>query len=197
MSGNPNLSYVAIYARVSTSDQDCSLQISELKKYCVARGWSIQNIYEEKLSGTTDKRPRLQQLMRDARERKFDVVLVWKLDRFARSIKSLVTNVQELSDLNIQFVSLKDQLDMTTAAGRLMTHILASFAEFEAALIKERVVAGLANAKRKGVRLGRPAAIDLHRARTLRSHGKSLSEIATALGCSKAGVFKALKASSD
>jgi len=185
---------VAIYARVSTADQDCSLQIAEMKRYCAARGWTVNHIYQEKLSGTTDKRPQLQKLMMEARERAFDIVLVWKLDRFARSIKSLVTNVQELTELDVQFVSLKDQIDMTTSAGRLMTHILASFAEFEASLIKERVVAGLANAKRKGIRLGRPNQIDQKRVRELREQGKSFQEIATALGCSKAGVFKAVKA---
>jgi len=179
---------VAIYCRVSTSDQNCDLQRSDLIRYCGDRGWSIYEIYEEKLSGVTDRRPKLQQLMRDARERKFDIVVVWKLDRFARSIRSLVTNIQELSELGIEFVSLRDQIDMTTAAGRLMLHVLSAFAEFEAALIKERVLAGLKEAKRKGVKLGRPPKLNAIAILKMKSEGTSISAIAKNQRCSRAAV---------
>lgn len=184
---------VAIYCRVSTNDQDCSLQRTELTRYCEARGWKIHALFEEKMTGVTDRRPQLQTLMREARERQFDVVLVWKLDRFARSIKALVTNIQELSDLGIQFISLKDHIDLGTAAGRLQFHVIAAFSEFEAALIKERVIAGLTEAKRKGVRLGRPTEIDRGRVLALLGRGDSLQQVATALGCSKTAVFKIAK----
>lgn len=182
----------ALYCRVSTTDQNCDLQRSELMRYCEAREWKLFEVYEEKLSGVTDRRPKLQQMMRDARERKFDIVLVWKLDRFARSIRSLVTNIQELSDLGVQFVSLKDQLDLTTSAGRLMAHILGSFAEFEASLIKERVIAGLREAKRKGIRLGRPPRLDPQLIYKMKCNGESVSAIARKLKCSRAAIRNVL-----
>lgn len=185
---------VAVYVRVSTQDQSCELQRNELDAYIAARGWTPYKVFEDHgVTGTNAKRPMLQALLRDARERRFDIVLVWKLDRFARSLKDLILMLQELSELGVTFVSLKDQLDLTTSAGRLMFHMLGAFAEFEASLIRERVRAGLRNAKAKGKRLGRPIRVDPQEARRLRQQGHSLREIALALGTTKGAVSKTLK----
>ncbi len=184
---------VALYLRISTVDQSTELQRRELLAFVESRGWEVHSIYEDKATGTNDKRPQLQALLRDARERKFDVVLCWKLDRFFRSLKGMVVTLQEFEELGVEFVSLKDQLDLTTSAGRLMTHILAAFAEFEAGIIRERVRAGIANARAKGKKLGRPYQIDAAKARALRAEGLSLSEIAKRLGSTKSGVSKTLR----
>lgn len=188
-----NTQRVALYVRVSTQDQSCELQKRELTAYAEARGWHIAGIYEDKATGTNANRPMLKTLMADARARKVDVLLVWKLDRFARSLKDLLTMLQEISDLGIAFVSFKDQIDMTTAAGRLMMQMIGAFSEFEASLIKERVRAGLANAKAKGKRLGRPTQIDAARASLLRNQGMSLSQIAREMRTTKSGVSKTLR----
>lgn len=185
---------VAIYVRVSTQDQSLDLQRSELTRFAKARGWKVQKVYEDKATGTNDNRPRLKELMQAAHAREFDVLLIWKLDRLFRSIKGLVTTIQDLQALGIAFVSLKDQIDLSTPSGRLMTHILGAFAEFEAALIKERVVAGLREAKRKGVKLGRPKMIDSSEVLELRKAGLSYEKIASKLGFSKGGIFRALSA---
>lgn len=184
---------VAIYLRVSTQDQSLDLQRTELTRFAKARGWRIHRVYEEKATGTNEKRPQLQALMRAAQAREVDIVLVWKLDRFARSLKNLLTALQEFEALGVTFVSLKDNLDLSTPAGRLMAQMIGAFAEFEASLIKERVVAGLREAKRKGVQLGRPLEIDRAKALALRAKGHSYQSIANEVGCSKAGVFKVLR----
>lgn len=183
---------IAVYLRVSTQEQSVELQRSELLKYCDARNWTITNIYEEKISGTNANRPQLKQLMEAARQRQFDVVLVWKLDRFFRSLKDLVGTLHELAELGVEFVSLKDMIDMTTASGKLLTHLLGAFGEFEASLIRERVKAGLEHAKRKGTKLGRPRRIQEDLVRKLRGQGYSLNQIAKQIGASKAGVYKTL-----
>ena len=173
---------VAIYVRVSTQDQSLDLQKSELARFAKARGWKVQHVYEDKATGTNDNRPHLKELMRAAHAREFDVLLIWKLDRLFRSIKGLVTTVQDLQALGIAFVSLKDQIDLSTPSGRLMLHILGAFGEFEASLIRERVVAGLAEAKRKGVQLGRPRDIDAAKVQALHRKGQSMAAIAREVG---------------
>src|ERR1700758_5265531 len=148
----------AIYARVSTSNgQDPSMQTRELKEYCERRGWTVACEYVDVgVSGSKDSRPQLNQLMANAKRRHFDVVLVWKLDRFGRSLKHLVNALAEFEALGVTFVSLRDNLDLSTPSGRLMFQIIGAMAEFERSLIVERVRAGLRNAKAKGIRLGRP-----------------------------------------
>jgi DNA invertase Pin-like site-specific DNA recombinase len=183
----------AIYVRVSTQDQSLDLQRSELEAFVKARGWNLFKIYEDKATGTNGNRLQLKEMMSAARERKFDVILIWKLDRLFRSIKGLANSIQEFESLGLVFVSLKDHIDLSTPAGRLMVHILGSFAEFEASLIKERVVAGLREAKRRGIVLGRPRSLNREKAVALRASGSSFQSIASQLGCSKAGVFKILK----
>lgn len=183
---------IGIYLRVSTQDQSTELQLKEIQAYLTARGWSDAKIYEDKATGTNANRPMLKALLSDARARKLDTCIVWKLDRFARSLKDLVTMLQELNELGVEFVSLKDQLDMTTSAGRLMFNIIGSFAQFEADIIKERVRAGIANAKAKGKHLGRRPTLDVERIKAMRKQGSSLKQIADSLGCTKGGVSKVL-----
>lgn len=187
---------IGIYLRVSTTGQSTELQRKEIENYLTSRGWLNWTIYEDKFTGTSAARPALKQLLKDAKDQKIDTVICWKMDRFFRSLKDLVTTLQELNDIGVEFISIKDQIDMTTASGRLLTHLLAAFAEFEASLIKERVIAGLVNAKSKGIVLGRPCTIDKDEVLKLRAEGKSLSEIARKLNTTKSGVSKTLSRSS-
>ena len=181
-------SKVAIYARVSTSNhgQNVSLQTREQHQFAEARGWQVFDDYiDQGVSGSKDSRPELNRLMADARRRKFDIVLVWKLDRFGRSLRHLVNALAEFESLNISFVSLSDNLDLSTASGRLMFNIIGAMAEFERELIRERVKAGMKNARAKGVRIGRPRTkIDTSQIASLRDGGASLREIAARLGVS-------------
>lgn len=133
------------------------LQLNDLRAHTQARGWKIYQEYTDKgQSGGKERRPALDTLMEDCRKRKVDAVLVWRLDRFGRSLRHLVNTLDELKQLGVAFVSYKENLDFTTSTGQLMFHLLAAFAQFEKDLIKERVVAGLANARSKGRKLGRP-----------------------------------------
>ena len=151
----PLVRSVAIYARVSTRDQNCELQLRELGQYAERRGWLVVGEYVDHISGSKDSRPHLNRLMADAHQRRFDAVIVWKIDRFGRSLKHLVTALGDLAAYGVAFVSLRDNLDLSTPSGRLMFHVVAAMAEFERELIRERVRAGLANARPKGKRLGR------------------------------------------
>jgi DNA invertase Pin-like site-specific DNA recombinase len=146
----------AIYARVSTVDQTADNQLLELRRYVEARGWASTEFVDHGVSGAKERRPALDDLLRDARRRKVDVVVCWRLDRLGRNLRHLVTLIEELQVLGIAFVSLGEGIDCTTPAGKLQLHILAALAEFERARIQERVKAGLARARTQGVRLGRP-----------------------------------------
>src|SRR5258708_1137164 len=123
---------VAVYLRVSTQDQSTALQQQEIESYLIARGWTQTSYYEDKLTGTHGNRPQLKNLMSDVRQRQVDLVICWKLDRLFRSLKDLISTLQEFSELGVEFISLKDNIDLTTSAGRLMLHILGAFGEFEA-----------------------------------------------------------------
>ncbi len=147
----------AIYARVSTLDQEPENQLQELRRYVRARSWPPAVEYVDKgVSGSTDRRPALDRLVRDAQRRGYDVLVVWRLDRLGRNLRHLVTLIDELHAVGVSFVSLGERIDCTTPAGRLQLHVLAALAEFEKARIAERVAAGLARARRNGTRLGRP-----------------------------------------
>lgn len=186
----------SIYTRVSTSEQSCELQIRELKEFAERRGWNVVAVFEEKMSGTTANRPQLKQLQKLVAERKIDVVLTWKLDRLFRSLKDLLSVLQDWSDLGVELVSLRDNIDLTTSTGRLLMQIVGAFGEFEASIIRERVRAGVENARRKGVKLGRPALqLDPEKVRTLRSSGYAIRAIASELKISVGSVQKALKCS--
>jgi DNA invertase Pin-like site-specific DNA recombinase len=186
-----------IYARVSTShhDQKPEAQIEELRRYCTARGWDISDeIVDHGYSGGTDQRPGLKRLMALVRARNVDVVVVTKLDRFARSLKHLVAALDEFSSLGVLFVSVGDQIDLTTASGRLMLHLLAAFAEFERGLIRERTLAGLAFARSQGKRLGRPKTRPDAEILRLRAQGASYSQIQRQLKISRPSIHRALVA---
>ena len=146
----------AIYARVSTVDQEPENQLQELRRYVEARGWASTEYVDRGVTGTKDRRPALDQLLTDARRRRFDVLVCWRLDRLGRNLKHLITLLEELQALGIAFVSLAEGIDATTPAGRLQMHILGSIAEFEKDRIRERVLAGLQRARTQGVKLGRP-----------------------------------------
>lgn len=187
---------VALYARVSTMNggQDPELQLRELREHCRVRGWKIVGEFVDKISGTRVSRPNLDKLMADARRHKFDVVLVWKFDRFARSIKHLIDALEEFKSLGIEFVSLTEGIDTSTPMGKMVFTVLGAVAELEKCLIVERINAGLRNAKSKGVTLGRPrskveTAVILARIEA----GESQRDIAKSLGVSPALVNKRLK----
>jgi putative DNA-invertase from lambdoid prophage Rac len=187
---------VALYARVSTANkgQDVDLQ---LREYAKQRGWTVVSEYvDQGVSGSKDSRPELNRLMLDAKQRKIDTVLVWKLDRFGRSLKHLVNALAELEAVGVAFVSLRDAFDLTTPAGRLMFGVVAAMAEFERDLIRERVKAGIANARSKGRAIGRRAVVIDHAKLTaMRSEGQTIREIASTLGCSRSLVHKTLQVS--
>jgi len=189
----------ALYARVSTlTGQNPEVQLAELREYASRRGWAIESEYVDRgVSGAKESRPALNRLMRDAHRRKFDAVLVWKLDRFARSLKQLVNALAEMEALGIAFVSLGDNLDLSTPSGRLMFQIIGAMAEFERALIQERVRAGLRHARAQGKRLGRPGvSVEAQHIRDLRAQGASLRTISRQLGVGLGTVHRALPARS-
>ena len=150
---------VAIYARVSTTNhgQDVGLQTRELEQFAQARGWRVVGSYvDEGISGSKDSRPELNRLMADAHKRRFDVVCVWRFDRFARSVSHLLRALETFKALGIDFVSFSEQMDTSTPAGKMVFTVLGAVAELERSLIVERVRAGMRNARAKGKRIGRP-----------------------------------------
>lgn len=146
----------AIYARVSTFDQEPENQLEELRRYATARGWQVKEYVDHGISGAKERRPALDTMLADAKRRRFDVLVCWRLDRLGRNLKHLITMLDDVQALGIAFVSLAEGIDATTPAGRLQLHILGAIAEFERGRIRERVIAGLARAKSRGVVLGRP-----------------------------------------
>jgi DNA invertase Pin-like site-specific DNA recombinase len=179
---------VALYARVSTlNGQDPEMQLSELREYASRRGWSVTSEYvDQGVSGSKESRPRLNELMADAHRRKFDAVLVWKIDRFGRSLKHLVNALADLCAYGVAFISFRDNIDLSTPSGRLMFQIIGAMAEFERSLIQERIKAGLRNARAKGKKFGRPRAqVDALRVAALRQEGLSWSQVCRALKVSK------------
>jgi DNA invertase Pin-like site-specific DNA recombinase len=188
---------IALYARVSTNGkgQDVQMQLRDLRTYAQSRGMEIvQEYIDEGVSGKKDTRPYLNLLMDDARKRRFDAVLVWRFDRFARSTKHLLTALEEFKHLGIDFISFKENIDTSSPLGKAMFAVTSAIAELEADLIKERVVSGLAHARAKGVRLGRPnKGIDRERLINLRYEQKlPIRAIANQLEVSTALVHKTL-----
>lgn len=182
-----------IYARVSTLDQQPENQLVELRRFVAARGWILAAEHvDHGVSGAKERRPALDAMLAAAKRRRFDVLVVWKLDRLGRNLKHLVTLLDELQALGIAFVSLGEGIDATTPAGRLQMHILGAIAEFERGRIRERVVAGLARARAQGTRLGRPKG-EVPVARLDAVAGLSNAAAATALGVSVA-TFKRWRA---
>jgi DNA invertase Pin-like site-specific DNA recombinase len=159
------------------------MQQDELRAYCERRKLQVVGEYQDTISGAKDSRPALQRLLADARARKFDAIVVWKIDRFGRSLRHLVNTLADLEALGVAFISLRDGLDFTTPSGKLQFHVLAAVAEFERSLISERVRAGMRAAARRGKRSGRPRTkVETDRVRDLRASGASWMEIARDLG---------------
>lgn len=185
----------ALYARISTSNhgQDPEVQLRELREYCARRGWAVEAEYVDSgISGIKERRPQLDRLWADAKRRKFDCVVVYRYDRFARSLRQLVNALEEFRSLGIDFVSLHEGVDTATPNGRLVFGIFASIAEFERDLIRDRVRSGIASARAKGKRIGRPAANPalVSQVRALVARGQGLRQIGSALGISVATVRK-------
>src|SRR5579862_6852482 len=176
---------IAIYARVSTKDQSCELQVRDLRSYCAARGFDLVREYVDVgQSGAKDSRPELNKLMDDARKCQFDAIVVWRFDRFARSTKHLLLALEEFRSLGIQFISYQENIDTCSALGQALFTIVSAVAQLERDLIRERVTAGIRNARASGKTLGRPKrTVDREEILKLQSQGHSLRRIAAALGC--------------
>jgi len=194
----------AIYARVSTTDQTNTIQVRELKECVERRGWEVAGIYEDRMSGAKASRPGLGQMMADARLRKFDAVLVLKLDRFGRSLVNCVSAIQELQALGIRFIAVSQGLDtdQSNPTSQLLTHILASVAQFERELIHERVSAGMRAAKTHGTKtgnaIGRPRRVfDRAEVVRLRTAGRSIEGISRELRIGVGTVVRVLKDAGD
>jgi DNA invertase Pin-like site-specific DNA recombinase len=186
---------VAIYARVSTDKQKVDMQLGELRQFAARSGWTIYKEYiDQSFTGANTNRPAFLDMMEAARKRKFNVLLVWKLDRLSRSLKDLINTLDELGSCGIDFVSYDNNLDTSTPTGKLVFQIVGAVAEFEKDIIRERVIAGLANARLKGKRLGRPpkAAALYEQARIMRSEGLSFRKIGKQLGVDEGTIRKRL-----
>jgi putative DNA-invertase from lambdoid prophage Rac len=191
----PKMFRAGLYARVSTNDQHTlPMQIRALLEYAARRGWTVAMQIREVGSGAVERKAR-EQLMEAARRREIDAVLVWRLDRWGRSVTDLLATLQELECLGVGFVSLTEALDLTTPAGRAMAGLLAIFAEFERELLRERTRVGLAQARRNGKRLGRPMTAGLHAAEIRKLHraGIAKAEIARRLEIGRTSVRRILE----
>ncbi|HKX04383.1 MAG TPA: recombinase family protein [Methylomirabilota bacterium] len=183
----------AVYARVSTHDQTSENQLLALRAFATARGWTVTEFVDQGQSGAKEKRPQLDALLAAVRARKVDVVACVKLDRLARSVHHLVAMVREFEALGVDLVVLDQAIDTTTPSGRLLFHVLASVAEFERDLIRDRVHAGLRRARAQGVRFGRPRTpVDMSRVWALKAQGRSIRGIAKVLGLGTMVVSRAL-----
>jgi DNA invertase Pin-like site-specific DNA recombinase len=190
-------SRVALYARVSTKNngQDPETQLMPLREYATRRGFKLIGEYVDVgISGAKERRPELDRLMTDARRRNFDVVLVARFDRFARSVKHLVLAMEEFSNLRVNFISLNESIDTSSPMGRMVFTVIAAVAELERSLIRERVVMGLERLKKQGRQLGRPRVdVDPLRIAALRRLGRSWNEIASELGIGKGTAQRAVE----
>jgi len=186
----------ALYARVSTTDQNCAMQLTELREYAARSGWRVVEYIDQGISGAKRSRPALDRLMADARARKFDFVLVWKMDRFGRSLSHFLEAVQQLDSWGVGFIAHTQGIDTrkSSPAARLLMHIFAAFAEFERDIIVERVKAGVAHAKRQGKHCGRPRRVfRREQALEMRSRGMSFRAIARELCVPESTVRLALR----
>ncbi len=184
---------IALYARVSDprdGRQHPELQLGELREYAAQRKWTVLCEYIDHISGAKDSRPQLNRMMTDARRRKFDLVLVWKLDRLGRSLRHLVNTLAEFEALGIGLVSMRESLDPTTPMGKAMFGMIGVMAEFERGLISERVTAGMRHAKSKGIHVGRPRVqVDAAAIKAMRESGRGWREIAAELHVSVGTIF--------
>lgn len=195
-----NPKHTAVYVRVSTDGaknghtQTTAMQKLEIEAHLKLKGITSFQVYEDKgISGTKKDRPGLKKLFKDCRDGKVSLVVCWKIDRLFRSLKDLMDTLSEWQSLGIEFIALKDNIDLSSATGRLMMQILGAFSEFEVSVIRERVNSGLANARSKGVRLGPPIKPGHEMVKKMYEEGKSVSEIATHLNLSRQTVYRDLK----
>jgi DNA invertase Pin-like site-specific DNA recombinase len=190
---------VALYLRVSTSDQSVDLQRRELLEFCERRDWTIVGEFSDiAVSGAKDRRPELDKLMELAKKRKVDVICVWRFDRFARSVSHLLRALELFQSLGIDFVSYTEGIDTSTPVGRMTFVVLGAVAELERSLIRERVIAGQKAAKAKGIRFGRPrTTVQPSQVAELRAQGKSFASIAEDLGIAAGTVFKLFRDSQN
>jgi putative DNA-invertase from lambdoid prophage Rac len=199
MSPKREIRRVALYCRVSTGGQSTDMQADELRRLAEARGWQVAAVVEEKISGRK-LRPARERLIAEAKAGAYDAIMVWKLDRWGRSTADLVSSIRDLDESGVTFVSLKDGIDLSTSAGRLVANVLASIAEFEADGIRERVTAGLRHAQRHGTRsgkpIGRPPTVVAHTTeiRALANQGVSIAEIARRVGIGYASAHRVISA---
>lgn len=186
---------VAIYVRVSTKDQSVDMQLNDIEGYSKERGLNIFNIYKDSgVSGTKETRPALGELMNDAKKRKFDMVLVWRFDRFARSTKHLVTALHEFRHLGIDFISFQENIDTSSPLGEAIFTIISAMSKLERDIIAERVKGGLRKARANGKQLGRPeTGVDVNKLAEYKEQGKSIREIAKEMGLSRGKVERTLK----
>jgi len=194
MTASTTMIRVGLYCRVSTIDQNCELQIRELREFCLRRGWTISGEFiDHGVSGAKDSRPELDKLMKSARRREWEICVVWRFDRFARSVKHLVMALEEFQSLGIGFVSYQEALDTSTPIGKAMFTIIGAMAELERNVVRERVRAGVRNARRNGKQLGRKRVVfDRSRVVELRDGGATVREIATTLGIGRGTVQRFL-----
>jgi DNA invertase Pin-like site-specific DNA recombinase len=190
---------VALYARVSTvgNGQSPEMQLRELREYVERRGWTLAGEYVDAgVSGAKDSRPELNRLMEDAHKHRFGAVVVWKFDRFARSVSHLLRALETFKSQGIEFISFSEQMDTSTPTGRMIFTVLGAVAELERSLIAERVRAGVRNARAKGKRLGRPSLeVRASDVRAMHEGGKSFAEIGKKLGVSAASAWRAAQTS--
>jgi DNA invertase Pin-like site-specific DNA recombinase len=186
----------ARYMRISTKEQSTALQVDETLEFISRRGWRLQDTFEDTgISGTKDKRPELDRMMKAARARKFDVLVVYRSDRLFRSMRHMVLCLEELAALGIDFVSVTEPFDMTTPTGRLLLHLVSAFASFERDVLVSRVHSGLEAAKRRGKVLGRPGLrLNPLEVQQMKGRGMSVRQIAKTLGTSPTNVHRALQA---
>ncbi|HNB24315.1 MAG TPA: recombinase family protein [Candidatus Melainabacteria bacterium] len=185
---------IATYARVSTQDQQTlPLQIEAMRKYAESRNWTIVQEVEDIRSGVAERRNR-ELLLKSARRKEIDAIVVWRLDRWGRSLADLILSLKELSELGVGFVSLTEAIDLTTPTGRALAGMLSVFAEFEREILRQRVKAGIAQARKNGGNHGRPrtAAQHTYKVKKLADQGLSKSEIARRLDISRASVMRIL-----
>lgn len=187
----------AVYARVSTRDQDTAMQLDELRQVAHRRGWEIIDEYVDTITGAKEG-PERRRLLQDAHRGRFEQVVCWRFDRFARSARDLLFALDTLDSLGVKFTSIKEAFDTATPIGRATLTILAAVAELERNIIKERVAAGLERARRKGKRLGRPQrVVDVDRARQMLDEGRTQRQVAMALKVPRSTLRRALARGSN
>ena len=186
---------VIIYARVSTKEQNVDMQLIDLRQYAKARKLNVVREYIDYASGAKSDRENYKKLFNDVRKRKTDIVLVWRFDRFARSTKELINALEEFSNLGVDFISYKENIDTSTPAGKILFTMISAFAEFERAIIRERVIAGMEKAKARGVKIGRPKIppFTIQKVLEMRGNEVNYKDIIKKLKISKSTYYHILK----